>query len=272
VVHNGVIDANKGTVSLLGAGTIISNGLIQASAGGKLNVSANVDGTGSWRTDGGTLHVGTASVTTTGNITVKNSGRLELVGGTMTGANLTIDSSSSLSVSSKIDILRNFSFAMKDESKWSWSTSAILEMDGGQYASIGDWTNWGSLEVGCIDFGTNPDTHLGALTGFSGNFHLENLDLSGSARVCLVDLLDNGNRIDKGWGTNEALYVHNLTLGDDSILNLNGLHLFYNTLSGNGQIINQAVPEPATIILITTAMLSLLAFWGKRSLSKTRSS
>ena len=265
-VNNGKIIADAGRITITKAMT--NNRLVQASNGGLLRVSADVNGIGSWQADAGTILVAAAIVDNTGDIVLKNSGRLEVAGGTMAGGNLMIDKNSSLAIGSmsSLALLGNFSFAMKDEGKWFWDSTSCLDMCGGKEAVVGDWIHWASLEVGCEDLGINYSTHAGASTGYLNNFHLETLEITEGARVYLDDLFDNGNRIDAGYGSAEALYVHTLILDDDSILNLAGIHLYYDTLTvtGTGRIINQTVPEPSSAILLAGAISGLLFFWHKR--------
>jgi hypothetical protein len=74
---------------------------------------------------------------------------------------------------------------------------------------------------------------LGAVReGFYGNFVLGTLQLGGEAgvgQVQLVDLFEN-----QFWTGDEALYVENLLLGDGSLLDLNGLNLYYRTFTDLG--------------------------------------
>jgi len=85
---------------------------------------------------------------------------------------------------------------------------------------------FGTLEVAGEDLGVDSN-------GFIQNFALPNLIIAAEAKVNLVDLRDNANRGGVG-GNAEALYVDTLTFADSNgILNLNGLHLYYNTLDGN---------------------------------------
>jgi hypothetical protein len=115
------------------------------------------------------------------------------------------------------------------ESEWSWAPGSRLTM-------IDD----ALLEVGGRDFGVDPTNHTGAIEGFDNNFDLPELVIGPGADVALIDTQDNGNRIDIGFGDDEALYVHTLTFADPtSSLNLNGFHLYFEELIGDtGQIVD----------------------------------
>ena len=80
----------------------------------------------------------------------------------------------------------------------------------------------------------------------------------------LGDTFDNGNRGGPA-GAAEALYLHDLIIGPRSILDMNGLHVYYDgrfisagTIQ-NGQPIY--VPEPATLALLAAG---LVAVWMRR--------
>ena len=123
---------------------------------------------------------------------------------------------------------------------------------------MGDWGAWSSLEIGGLDLGTDPLNHVGDPLGFSDNFDLAELVIGADGRVFLSDIWDNGNR-NGIFGDAEALFVDTLVFADSSsVLNLNGLHIYYNSLVGNSsQIINQVVPVPAAVWLFGTGLLGL---------------
>jgi len=103
---------------------------------------------------------------------------------------------------------------------------------------------------------------LGAvLEGLDNNFALYGLTLGGVGvgEVQLVDWEDNGNRGEFG-DQPEALYVKHLVLGAGSTLDLNGYHLYYQTLDNQGgTFLNgtpvQVVPEPGTVFMIASAVM-----------------
>ncbi len=123
----------------------------------------------------------------------------------------------------------------------------MLEMDGGIDARRGDPANWVSLEVAGSDKGN-------VSAGYASNFHLPELVIGPAAHVYLCDMIDNGHR-NGPVGSAEALYVDTLTFAAPcSMLNLNGLHLYYKTLVGNpGQIINEPFPNPTWLRVDTDA-------------------
>ena len=118
-------------------------------------------------------------------------------------------------------------------------------------AAIGDWSEWGVLEIAGLDQGNDPG-------GFLEYFEIPTLEIGAGASVFLRDLLDNGNRDGTG-GQSEALYVDTLVFQDGfSVLNLNGLNLYFNNLVGDqSQIINQVVPVPPAIWLFGSALAGL---------------
>jgi hypothetical protein len=108
--------------------------------------------------------------------------------------------------------------------------------------------------------------------GFVGNFTLGGLTLGGAdvGLVQLGDTFDNGNRGGPA-GAAEALYLHDLIIGPRSILDMNGLHVYYDgrfisagTIQ-NGQPIY--VPEPATLALLAVGGVVML--FRKRKQSAT---
>jgi hypothetical protein len=259
MTNNGTVNANASAGITLSTNTKTNNGLMKASGGGDLRVNVDVDGTGNWEADGAgsmiQLNSGT-DVTTTGTITIKNGAELELNNATITGSNLSMDATSIIDISSTVSLSRGLTFAMTDETKWVWDASAVLKMTGGVGAGIGNWGNWGFLEVGGRDLGTDPANHVGAAGGFSNNFDLTELTIGAGASVFLQDLFDNGNR-----SSAEALYVSTLRFSDSlGLLNLNGLHLYYSTFIGNpNQIIDMPVsfapvPEPCTMALLSMGL------------------
>jgi hypothetical protein len=108
---------------------------------------------------------------------------------------------------------------------------------------------WATLEVAGEDMGF-------AMEGFFENFALDTLQIgsdSDVAYVQLVDLFDNQPE----WEGAEALYVDTLIIGADSLLDLNGLHIYYlhgvfgeGAILTGGQVTGVAVPEPATLGLL----------------------
>jgi len=108
------------------------------------------------------------------------------------------------------------------------------------------------IEVAGADLGLLPE-------GFHENFALAALVVGTEecrAIVRLIDDFDNGNRTSP-----EALYVHDLVVGPGSVLDLNGLKLYYDGTYENlgGQVLGgQPMPEPATLALVALGGLVLL--------------
>jgi len=117
--------------------------------------------------------------------------------------------------------------------------------------------------------------------GFHANFALGTLTLGDAAvgRVRLVDLADNGNRGPHG---RECLFLHDLTIGSGSELDLNGLDLYLQgdatgllagwiaddrLIDATGRLLGAAfdggsgwtsVPEPATLALLAAGSMGVL--------------
>jgi hypothetical protein len=89
------------------------------------------------------------------------------------------------------------------------------------------------LEIGGYDLGLDPATHTPDPAGFSSNFELDELVIGPGAHLIMVDRVNNGNR-GGPFGQAEALYVDTLVFADSSsLLLLNGLHIYYDTLVGD---------------------------------------
>jgi hypothetical protein len=99
-------------------------------------------------------------------------------------------------------------------------------------------------------------TDKGAFSeGFTDNFTYGTISVGGGApgMLRLVDLFDSLNRNGPA-GAAEALYIHDLAVGNGSTLDLNGLHVYYDgTFVKQGTILGGwpiFVPEPATLSLL----------------------
>lgn len=222
-------------------------------------------------TNGGTL-IQLANLTVAGSMTVDNSTYMQKAGlqlkiggplritngskatlgtpfsGASSATSLFSDASSTVSFIKTVVVTNAVSFATMDETKWTWGSFSALQMTGGVKAPVGQWDQWASLEIGGTDFGSDPSSHTGDLQGFDKNFDLTKLEIGPGAHVLLTDLIDNGNRGGLG-GLAESLYVDRIVFDDaNGSLNLNGLHLYYKTVTGGAmaqQIIDVAVvPEP----------------------------
>ncbi|ODS31085.1 MAG: PEP-CTERM motif protein [Candidatus Scalindua rubra] len=264
LTNEGTINANQAnslTIDLSSAG--INDGTFKASSGGTLIVKDDISGTGNWIADAGTINLTSlVDVTTTGNIDILNGGSLNLTNATMTGNNLNMSGvGSSISVNSSIELAGNLLCSITNEADYVWGAASSLQMNG--FNSF--------LELGGQDLGTNPATHTGAAAGFMNNFNLEELIIGSGAKLHLVDIFDNANRGGTG-GFDEALYVDTLTFADASgILNLNSLHLYFNTLIGDSsQIIDEPIQEPTTITLFGIGLAGLGGGYLRRRIRKNK--
>ncbi|HHJ16751.1 MAG TPA: hypothetical protein ENJ80_08660 [Gammaproteobacteria bacterium] len=178
---------NNGNLKVALAGTTetltVNSGVVNDGSvtvqNGTLAMEANASGSGQWQADGGKLQLNAnRNVTTSGDIGVSNGGALEInTNATLTGTNLTLDPTATLDMigNATLSVSGDLSFAMTDETLWSFDTLSTLEMTGGVGAAVGDWGAWGTLEIGGVDIGTDPLNHVGDPLGFSNNFDLAEL-------------------------------------------------------------------------------------------------
>jgi len=151
--------------------------------------------------------------------------------GMLTADQLDLAQGAQLTVDATVSVRDSVTFALVDESRWSWSAGAALVITGGVGLSDHDPAGYAVLEIGGFDLGTDPAGHVGDPAGFLDNFHLETLLIGPGAHVSLHDTRDNGNR-GGTFGDAEALYVRHLEFADaDGRLDLNGLHLYFETLN-----------------------------------------
>ncbi len=112
------------------------------------------------------------------------------------------------------------------------------------------------------------DNYANLLDGFTGNFALDTLELTaefagGAEELDLVDNFDNQA------GLADAVFITNLVLAAGTSINLNGIDLYYQTLTGGGSILTAnggvatqvvggaPVPEPATTVFGLLALSGL---------------
>ncbi|HNQ22058.1 MAG TPA: hypothetical protein PKK06_03090 [Phycisphaerae bacterium] len=215
-----VADVPGGTLELTGvAKTSTSTGELSARNGGTLRVVANVQRTSD----------GASDITGSG-------GAIVLAGVTVAADDVSLDAGSTLvAEQATLEVYDDFTFAMTDEARMTWNGGELV-MLGGVSAPAGHTLLYANLEVGSADLGDTPavapdgGTVVANPAGFINNLALSSLTIEQAAKVNLVDAIDNGNR----GGGREALYVDVLTLGGGAVLNLNGLHLYYNTLVDHG--------------------------------------
>ena len=233
--NGGLIEAAGGALEVGGA-ALTHTGLFAAGAGGTLEMQATVTGSGSWRADGGRIHV-TGDVQTTGDVEVLHGGSLA-VDSQMSVGNLVVDDTGSLDLEGLLKVAGSVDFDGPNGGRWTFGPSASLEALGGSGAAVGDWAQWKSLEAAGRDMGL-------VAAGFaSSNFYLADLVIGPGGRIYLRDERENGNHVGPG---HEVVYVDTLVFSDAlGLIDLNGITLYYNHLVGSpSQIIDQPVPEPA---------------------------
>jgi hypothetical protein len=193
-------------------------------------------GNGTLNVGGGTLQAGTLYIgdywsSAALNIT-DSAARIE--------ANLTLGPNSIITAvpGSAIHVYYAYHNYSKDESALAGLANLALMYDVAQKPSSVQ------IEVAGMDFGAVTE-------GFQDNFTLGTLVLGGEqpVRGVLFDLVDNGNR-----SSAECLYVHNITIGAGSELDLNGYHVYYDgALVNNGSVVGGTpafVPEPSALVLL----------------------
>jgi hypothetical protein len=231
VVNNGTVvaDQSGSTLTLGGqAKSGAAGGVFRVENGGTLLVATNISGMADLDVVDGTVTVD---------------------GGTLSVNNVNLSASAEFEAMNDVTVGGNFSFAMTSEADLAISATKKLAMNGGVEAVPGDPATYATLEVGGLDLGDTPAVPpnggdvVADPAGFSNNFALPRLTLGANAKVNLVDDIDNGNRA----GGSEAIYVDVLTLGNNAILNLNGLSLYYNTLVlGTGAMLTD-IPTTPTV-------------------------
>jgi hypothetical protein len=246
--NGGLVQASSGVLTIFGS-ALDHAGVFAAAPGGTLEMAATTaTGSGSWRADGGLIHV-TGDVETTGDIAVVHGGSLA-VDTTMSGGNLIVDDTGLLDIQGALHVAGSVDFDGPNAGRWLFAPDASLEANRGGGAAVGSWGGWQFFEASGRDLGL-------VAAGFTNdNFYLPELVISADGRFVLRDLRDNGNHSGDG---HEAVYVDTLVFSDSlGLLNLNGIDLYYNHLVGSlDQIINVAVPEPSSVLLFGLATLGL---------------
>lgn len=170
---------------------------------------------------------------------------LELANSSFSAGTLHVCAGGTVSIQAGVlTVERSLVFLNVDETEWTWDASSSLQVSGGTGLPSDDPTGYARLEVAGTDRGHDPEGHVGNPKGFVWNFAHPELIIGPGAHVSLVDREDNGNRIDHGFGRDEALFVNRLTFSDGAgRLNVNGLHLYYEKLAGApDQVIDLPAP------------------------------
>ncbi len=246
-----------------------NDGWFESYGEGTLRTEVGVYGTGGWRAIGGKIQVdSTGFVFTEGPISLQG-GELEINGGFMGGSDVTMSTMTRLDMNANAVLVASSSFLyrQKDPALWSWDASAELMLAGGWETTEVGWEGWVPLEVGGADLGDVP-------AGHSNNFALPTLTLDDDSHVVLSDLYTNRTGL-----ALEALYVHRLVLGSGSVLNLNGLNLYYDILEGDGTILDELVSYPPAIpgdadrngVVDDRDLNIVLSHWGETTTAGWRS-
>ncbi len=214
-------------------------------------------------------------------------GHLELVGGTINASSLIVNSTLWISESvtsdgSTVVLQDELRFGSNSQCSSVGDASLTVKLDGdisivdiestkaNQMTGLNDITlefvgSNNLMEVAGRDYGYN-------MSAFSANFAFYEINLADNALLTLVDLNDNHPWI----GGDEVLYVSHLILGNDAILDLNGITIYVKNAPqiDNGEVINgdinvfaseldmhgfaTPVPEPGAVWLSFSGVLVLL--------------
>ncbi len=240
-INNGTLQANGGAVTF-NAGTYTNNGLFKATGTSTLDLTARaIDGTGGYTADNGTINFGAftyGDTGATGDLIGQNGGSITLTGSTVNVNDVTLDTTSSLTVNSEIVATGNFLYQITTPGDFDLDGASSGLVMNGVAAGPTDFANFKQLEIGGSDLGNTPFNKSSQpvpdvnAAGFTNNFSITNLTIGPGAHVQLVDLYNNATGGGLG---DEALYVDTLTIQDsDSRLLLNGNSLYFNTLVLNG--------------------------------------
>ncbi len=171
---------------------------------------------------------------------------LHVVGSTLNAESLDVCPGGVFTVASEVSLTGSFANAMTDgtSASWHWGKGSSLILIG---------TTVSGSPIGLFPLSVKieaPSTNYGAIVhGGVENFGFAKIELAPGSRVSLVDRETNGTS-----GKREALYCSDLTLGENAVLNLNGIKLYVNGVAVaagstqyGGRIVNRLIPLPGDV-------------------------
>jgi hypothetical protein len=173
-----------------------------------------------------------------GDVIIRPSGILNISNSSLTANNIILEAcpgnpqTGQIHVASSITLSGSFFNASMNGSPthWSWAADSVLTFTGGQNAllSVPTLIGWSLIE---------------AASAAPGEFEYPNVAIAAGARVSLANVSRN-----HATAVQERVYCRSLTMGPNSILNLNDVELFVNGVqvtapaqAFGGQIIDQSL-------------------------------
>jgi hypothetical protein len=224
-----------------------------------------------------------ASLLNTGSLTATGSGHTLTVSGATSGSTGDVNAGATSTDTAKLDLQNDLSahnFTLNQAASVNVAPGKTINLTGNFYNNSQTGANWGpaggfNLSMGTGTFELAGRDYGAVLAGFSDNFNLANLNVTGT--LTLVDEINNGNRGGAHSGA-EALYISSLS--GDGTLDVNGFWcyvlvdntpiLLLNGTYGGVTIIgdpppSSPVPVPASALLLGSGLLALgLLRFGRR--------
>ncbi len=269
-INGGTINADYsvvvGVTSAATGSVTQTAGAVNVGVGGVLISGTSTAGTASYVISGGSLQSQGAlglGLGVSGELNITSSTADVSFGAYQFGANaqLSAVSGSGIAITSNTGVstvngnILGMTDAGVSSSDLAGLANLTLTFAGGTVANVADL---GGVEVAGEDMGA-------VLAGLTDNFALAGLEIGNGSEVGaikLIDLVDNSLG-----GGNEALYVQNLVVTDGSVVDLNGLNLYYLTgnIATSATFLNGTptlIPEPASIALML--MGASMCLWRGR--------